>query len=150
MKSLNNNNPKKISSLETWILHSTDYREFIIRKRYQTPIERKLSNHGITEKIDNRSSSENVEGEVPEFQTLTQEPVNEQIRGFIAPLTRQLEELTRLVQGMTTSQHPNSYPRTELGTTSGTAMPQSDNHYATKCSSNLKADRRCQGLFACR
>ena len=51
---------------------------------------------------------------------------NEQIRGFIAPLTRLLEELTRLVQGMITSRHPNSYPRTELGTTSGTAMLQSD------------------------
>ena len=67
-----------------------------------------------------------MEGEVPEFQTLTLEVVNEQIRGFIAPLIRQLEELTRLVQGMTTSRHRNSYPRTELGTTSGTAMPQSD------------------------
>ena len=64
-----------------------------------------------------------------QFQTLTQETVNEQIRGFIAPLTRQLEELTRLVQGMTTSGLPNSYPRTGLGTTSGTAMPQSDNNY---------------------
>ena len=60
------------------------------------------------------------------FRTLTQEAVNEQIRGFIAPVTHQLEELTRLVQGMTTSWHPNSYSRTELGTASGTAIPQSD------------------------
>ena len=64
-----------------------------------------------------------------QFQTLTQEAVNEQVRGFIGPLTRQLEELIRLVQGMTTSSRPNSYPRTGLGTTSGTAMPQSDNSY---------------------
>ena len=85
-----------------------------------------MSNHGSTEELANRSSSENVEGGTPEFQTLTQEAVNEQIRRFIAPLTRQLEELTRLVQGMTTSRHPNYYPRTELGITSGTAMPQSD------------------------
>ena len=86
-----------------------------------------MSNHGSTEEIANRSSSENVEGEeVSELQSLTQETVNEQIRGFIAPLTRQLEELTRLVQGMATSRHPNPYARTELGTTSGTAMPQSD------------------------
>ena len=62
------------------------------------------------------------------MQTLTQEAVKEQIREFIAHLTRQLEGLTRLVQGMTTSRYPNSYPRTELGTTSGTAMPQSDTH----------------------
>ena len=85
-----------------------------------------MSHHSSTEKVANRSASENVEGEFPEFQTLTQEAVSEQIRGFIAPLTCQLEELTRLVQGMTTSRHPNSYPRTELGITSGTAWPRSD------------------------
>ena len=111
---------------DTWILHSTDYRDLGKGKRYQTSIERIMSNHGSTEEIANRSSSEIVEGEIPEIQTLTQEAVNEQIRGFIAPLTRQLEELTRLVQGMTTSRHPNSYPKTDLGTTAATAMPQSD------------------------
>ena len=84
-----------------------------------------MSHHRSTEEIASRSLSENVDGEIPEIQTLTQEAVNEQIRGFIAPLTRQLEDLTRLMQGMSNSRHRN--PRTELGTTSGTAMPQSDN-----------------------
>ena len=110
------------------MLHSTECRELRNEKRYQTSIERIMSNHGSSDEIANGVSSENVEGDIPEFQTLTQEAVNEQIRGFIAPLTRQLEELTRLVQGMTTSRHSNSYPRTELGATSGTAMPQSDTH----------------------
>ena len=41
-------------------------------------------------------------------------------------LTNQLEELTQLVKGMTTTWHPNHYFRNELGTTSGKAMPQSD------------------------
>ena len=109
------------------MLFSTDYRELGNGKRYQTSIDRIMSNHGSTEEIDNGVSSKNVEGEIPEFQTLSQEALNEQIRGFIAPLTRQLEELTRLVQGMITSKHPISYPRTELCTTSGTAMLQSDN-----------------------
>ena len=85
-----------------------------------------MSNYGSTEGIANGISSENVKGEVSEVQTLTQEAVKERIRGFIAPLTRQLEELTLLVQRMTTSRRPNYYPRTELGTTSGTAMHQSD------------------------
>ena len=85
-----------------------------------------MSNHGSLQEIANRSSTKNVDGEVPEFQNLKQELVNEQIKGFIAPLTRQLEKLTRLVQGMTISRHPNCYPRTELGTTFGTAMPHSD------------------------
>ena len=117
---------KWISSPEPWMLHSTDYKELANGKGYQTYNERTVSHHGSTEEIANRISSENVEGKSLEFQTLTQEAVNEQIRGFIASLTRQLEELTRLVQRMTTSRHPNSYRRTELGTTSGTAMPQSD------------------------
>ena len=108
------------------MLHSTDYRELRNGKRYQTSIERIMSNHGSTEEIANRISSEIVEGEIPEIQTLTQKAVNEQIRGFIAPLTRQLEELTRLVQGMTASRHPNSYPKTDLRATAATAMPQSD------------------------
>ena len=60
------------------MLHSTDYRELKIGKRFQTSVERIMSNHGSTEEIANRSSSENVEGEIPEFQTLTQEVVNEQ------------------------------------------------------------------------
>ena len=42
---------------------------------------------------------------------LTQEEVSEQIRNHIAPLTKQLEELTQLIQGMTTAQHPTSYSR---------------------------------------
>ena len=114
------------------MLHSIDYRELRNAKRYQTSIDHTKSNHGSTEEIANRSSSGNVEGEVPESQTLTQEAVNEQLRGFSAPLTCQLEELTRLVRGMTTTRHPNFYPRTELGTTSGTAMHQSDNSSTLK------------------
>ena len=108
------------------MLHSTDYGELRNGKLHQTSDERKMGHHGSTEELVNRSSSENVEGESPEIQTLTQEAVNEQIRRFIVPLTRQLDDLTQLVQGMSTSRHPNSYPRTELGTTSGTAMPESD------------------------
>ena len=37
------------------------------------------------------TSSEHTEEEVPEIRTLTHEAVNEQIKGFIALLTRQLE-----------------------------------------------------------
>ena len=108
---------------------STDYRELRNGKQYQASIESTMGNHGSTEEIANRSSSKNVQGEVSEIQTLTQEAVNEQIRGLIAPLTRQLEELTRLVQRMATTQCRNQYPRPEFGTTSGTAMPHSDNFF---------------------
>ena len=110
------------------MLNSTKYRELRNGERYQTLTELTMSNHGSTEEIANGSSSENVEGGVSEFQTLIQEAVNEQIRGFIAPLTRQLEKLTRLVQGMITSWHPNSRSKTELATSSGTAVPQFDTY----------------------
>ena len=105
---------------------STENRELKNGKRYQTSIERTTSDDGSTKENAIWISSKNVEGELPEIQKLTQEAVNEQIRGFIAPLTHQLEELTRLVQAMTTTRHPNHYPRTEFGTTSGTATPQFD------------------------
>ena len=85
-----------------------------------------MSDHGSTKENATGISSENVEREVSQVKTLTQKAVNEQIRGFIAPLACQLDELTGLVQGMTTTQYPNYYPRTEFGTTSATAIPQSD------------------------
>ena len=45
---------------------------------------------------------------------LTHKDINEKIRGCIAPLTRQLQEWTRLVQGMTTTRHTNHYLGTEF------------------------------------
>ena len=52
-----------------------------------------------------------------EVHALTQEEVNEQVRNHIGPLTKQLQDLTRLIQGMTTAQLPTSYlrPSTTLG-----------------------------------
>ena len=55
------------------------------------------------------------------IRTLTQEAVNEQIKGCIAPLTRQLEELIRLVQVLVTTPRPCHYSRADFCTTSGTA-----------------------------
>ena len=108
------------------MLHSNDYRELRNGKRYQVSDEREMGHHSSIEGITNRISSEEVEGENPAVQTLTQQAVKEQIRGLIAPLTRQLDDLTRLVEGKSTSRLPNSYPRTELGTASGEEQPQSD------------------------
>ena len=108
------------------MLDSAEYRELRNGKRYQTSIECTMSDHGSKEENATGISSENIKGEVSAIQTLIQEAFNEQIRGFIAPLTRQLQELTRLVQGMTTTWHPNYYPRTDFGTNSGTATHQSD------------------------
>ena len=108
------------------MLDFEEYRELRNGKRYYTSIERTMSDHGSLGENLTGNSSEDVEEEVSEIQMLTEEMVNEQVRGFMAPLTRQLEELTRLVQGMVTTQHLDDYPRTDFGTTSGTATYQSD------------------------
>ena len=125
--------------------NSTDNRGLKNGKRYRTSIERILRNHGSTEEIAKKCSSENVEREIPEFRTWTEGGVKEQIRGFIALLIRQLEELTRLVQGLTTSWHPNSYSRTKLLTTSATVMPQSDSIPIAISSNLLLRGRRASG-----
>ena len=53
----------------------------------------------------------NVEDE-PEVHDLTQEGINEQITNHIdRRLTHQLEGLTRMIQRMTSTQHPTSYAR---------------------------------------
>ena len=80
------------------MLASAEYRELRNGKRYYTLIERTMSDHGSTEENATEISSENVKGEVSENQTLTQKALSEKIRGFMVPLTRQQEELTRLVQ----------------------------------------------------
>ena len=101
------------------MLDSAKYRERRYGERYYTSIERTMSDHSSTEGNVTGISSEKVKGEVSDFQTLTQEAVNEQIRGLIASVTCQLDELIRLVQRMVTTQHPDHYPRTDFGTTSG-------------------------------
>ena len=62
------------------------------------------------------NSQEFNENEEPEFHTLTQEEVNEQIKSFVAPLTRQVEVLIHLVQGLSVASHPKHYPRADTDT----------------------------------
>ena len=83
-----------------------------------------MSENGSIEYNSAGNSSENTEGEFPEIRTLTQEAVNEQIKGFIAPLTCQLEELIRLVLGMVTTPHPSHNPRFDYNTIPGRAAHQ--------------------------
>ena len=107
------------------MLDSAHYRKLRSSKMYITRIERKMSENGSIEKNVTGNSSENVDGEIPNMHTLTQEAANDRIKGFIALLTRQLDALIRLVQGMVTTPHPSHYPRTDFGTTSCAAAHQS-------------------------
>ena len=56
---------------------------------------------------------------------LTQE-VDEQIKNYIAPLTRQLGDLIRLIQEMLSAPRPNFYPRAGTSASSSAAGPSSD------------------------
>ena len=88
------------------MLDSEEYKKPGNGKRYNTSIERTMSENGSIWGNVIGKSSENVGEDVSEIQTLTQKEVSEQIRGFVAPLTRQLEELTGLVQRIVTTPHP--------------------------------------------
>ena len=59
------------------MLSSAEYRELRNGKRYQTSIQRTMSDYGSTEENATGISSKNVDVEVSEIQTLTQEVVNE-------------------------------------------------------------------------
>ena len=101
------------------MLDSAEHRDHRTGKRFSTSMERSMSHHGSTEERVTGMSSENVRKQVSEAQPWTHETVNEPIRGFIATPFRQLEELTRLVQGTVSMQHPDHYPGTDSDTTSG-------------------------------
>ena len=52
----------------------------------------------------------NVKDE-PEVHVLTRERVNDEIQNHSVSLTKQLEDMSRLIRRMTTAQHPTSCPR---------------------------------------
>ena len=113
------------------MLDFDSYRELRSGERYNTNAVHTVSDNGSVE--DNRAdnSSKNTEEEVPETRILTQEAVNEQIKGFIAPPARQLEELTQLVQGMVTTPHSSHCPRIDYSIIYGTAAHQPDTEPST-------------------
>ena len=120
------------------MLNFNSYQELKNGKKYNNNLGRTMSQSGGVEDHRASNSSEYIEEEVPEIRTLNQEAVNEQIKGFIALLTRQLEELTGLVQGMVKTPHPSHYPRTDYSTFSGTAAHHLDNWKSEFCMSHLR------------
>ena len=66
-------------------------------KRDNTGIDYRMSENSSTEGSPVFKPAEQTENLMSEIRAVTQEKVDEQINGFIAPLTRQPEQLTRLV-----------------------------------------------------
>ena len=133
-----------IVKFKSWKLPNFDsYRELKTGGRCNLNSGCTMSENCSVENSRTGYSSVNAEEEVLEMRTLTQEAVNEQIQGCIVPLTRQLEELTLLVQGMVTTPHPSIYPRTDYSTISGTAAHQPDTKPI-----NIGSDHDSANLFS--
>ena len=69
---------------------------------------------------------ETSKNECSEIRAITQEEVDEQIKNFIAPLTRQPEDLIRLVLRMTFASHPNFLLRLSTSASSNARGCQPD------------------------
>ena len=109
------------SSLETCIKVFASIRKLRNGKKYDTAsntIKSENSNSEGNPAMNSRGTNKN---EDPEVHAITQEEVDEQIKNFIATLTRKLWDLTRLVQGMTTASHANYDPR--AGTIASCSAP---------------------------
>ena len=61
------------------------YQELRNRKRYKTNSDYKMNEKASTDYNGAGNSWVNMEEEVPEISILSQEAVNEQIKGFVAP-----------------------------------------------------------------
>ena len=105
------------------------YRELWNGKRYIMNTNDKIGENGSIENDRMDNPSENIGEDLPEDRLLTHEAVNEQMKKFIVPLTRQLKELTRLVRGMVTTPLPSNYPRAKYSAISGAAVHQPDKDY---------------------
>ena len=69
-----------------------------------------MSENNGTESNSAMNTIEANENEEPKNRNLTQKDVSEEIKSFIALLTRQLDELTWLVQNLSVASYANHYP----------------------------------------
>ena len=107
-------------------MQSSDWiRQMRNGKKYETAICISLNENSESSPIMN--APERKIEEESNARTLTQGKDNEQIRSFIAPLTDQLEYLTRLIQRMSAAQHPNKYPSAGTSASFSASGYQSDN-----------------------
>ena len=105
------------------MLDCEKYRDFMSGKRQNTSTERTTSENGSIEENVTGKSSENVKGEVSDNQALTQEAVNEQIKGFSASLARGIDSA---LAGSNETLHLSHHPKADFGTLSGAATYQSN------------------------
>ena len=74
-----------------------------------------MSENNNTENSPILNAPERTVGNEPKTHVLAQEETYEQMKIYVAPLTRQLVHITGLIQEMSTAQQPISYPRACTG-----------------------------------
>ena len=76
-------------------------------KKYETATSINLIESNFYERSPILSAHKDNVSIVSEARILTQEEIDDQIKIYITSLTKQLENLTRLIQGMSTAHRPN-------------------------------------------
>ena len=99
------------SSLETCMQTFDSIREFRNGKRDNIAGTATMGENNSSEGNSNLNSHETNGNEKTEIRTLTHEEGNEQSKNFIAQLTRRLDYLIRLVQGLSVRPYSNHYLR---------------------------------------
>ena len=99
------------------------FRELRKSKKYEWATNSCMVGNNCSETYPIISVHESNKDTESKTRILTQKEVGEQIRSYIAPLTRQLEDLTCLIHGMLTAHRPNLSPRAGTSTSSSAAGP---------------------------
>ena len=96
-------------------------RELKNGKKYETTANISISENNCAEIIPTVSAYESNTDTECETRIVTQEEVDEQIRNYNVSLTRQLDDLTRLIQGMSTAHRANLPPMASTSASSSAA-----------------------------
>ena len=95
-------------------------------EKYETVTNNNLSESNSSEPNSIMSALENNTDNESKGRILTQVEVDEQIMNYIVPLTRQLEDSTRLIHGMATAHRPNLSLRGVTSASFSGASPSGD------------------------
>ena len=130
-------NPYQVLKLVCNLLPQNDS---IGEERSKTAISINMNESNSTVDSPIKTAPERNVDDEPQVHALTQEEVIEKIGSRNAPLTKQLEDLIRLFQSLSTAQHAASYPR--AGTSASfTAAGYPPDNVVTSCAGSRTCKR---------
>ena len=102
------------------------HRELRISNRYDTLKNGRMTENSMSEKCDSLNAHRDNVDSQSKARILTKEEVHEYIETYITSLTKQLEDLTRLIQGMSSVDQAKLSPRASTSANSSAAGTSSD------------------------